>query len=161
MPRLLDDHGQRGAAGDRAIGTGDGEGVGAGGRTRGPAWEGATTTTAAAHGQQSDAQRDEAEHRKPQRTPTGKGDQQHTSERDPAPSPINSVAGLFALALVAAVVETVTVAVCAAVPEMLTEAGTEQVGLLEPVAPLERAQVRLTDPPNPLDGVTVRVDVPD
>jgi hypothetical protein len=71
------------------------------------------------------------------------------------------VAGLFALALVAAVVETVAVAVCAVVPEMLTEAGTEQVGLLEAAAPPVRMQVSFTDPPNPLEGATVRVDVPD
>ena len=79
----------------------------------------------------------------------------------PPLNPISRLVGLFTLALVAAVVETVTAAVCATVPEMLTEAGTEQVGLLEPFAPLERTQVMLTDPPNPLDGITVRVDVPD
>jgi hypothetical protein len=44
---------------------------------------------------------------------------------------------------------------------MLIEDGIEQVGLLEATAPLVSAQVRLTDPPNALDGVTMSVDIPD
>jgi hypothetical protein len=62
------------------------------------------------------------------------------------------------LAIVPAVVVMVSVAVLAAVPVMVTDDGTEQVGRMAVEG--EMLQLRLTTPVNPADGVTKIVDVP-
>jgi len=61
-----------------------------------------------------------------------------------------------------AVLTTVKVEFTAAAPAMVTEAGfREQVtGLVAPAGLVVTAQVRLTVPVNPFDGVAVTVDVP-
>jgi hypothetical protein len=61
---------------------------------------------------------------------------------------------------VVVVVVTVSVAVCAEIPEMVAEGVTPQVaGLVAPVGAMVTAQERLTAPVNPLEGVTVIMDV--
>jgi hypothetical protein len=62
--------------------------------------------------------------------------------------------------VVAEVVVTVSVAVCAVVPATLTELVTPQVaGLVAPAGIVVTAQDRLTVPVKPLEGVTVTLAV--
>lgn len=66
----------------------------------------------------------------------------------------------YAPAVVVVVVLMVRVAFCDAVPAMVTEDGTPQVaGLVAPVGAMVTAQVRLTAPVKPLEGVTVMMAV--
>ena len=66
----------------------------------------------------------------------------------------------YAPAVVADVVVTVSVAFCAVIPAMVTEDLTPQVaGLVAPVGAVVTAQVRLTAPVKPFEGVTVMVEV--
>jgi hypothetical protein len=59
----------------------------------------------------------------------GKAKNNMLASASPPPlSPTNREDGCLRLAVVAPTVEMVTVTVCAAVPEILTEAGIEQVG---------------------------------
>lgn len=71
----------------------------------------------------------------------------------------NSLSGLF-IELLAAVVLRVITSICAVVPLMVTddEAKPHVGGSLAPVGPVT-AQVRLTVPVNPPDGVTLIVEV--
>ena len=62
--------------------------------------------------------------------------------------------------VVVPVVLAVSVAVTALAPLMVAEAGMLQVtGLVAPVGMVVTAQLRLTVPVNPFDGVTLIVDV--
>ena len=79
----------------------------------------------------------------------------------PPPIPRNRLVGFLTLTLDAAVVAMDTVAVCTVVPEIVTEAGSEQEGLSEAAEPPVRVQVSATEPPNPLEGVPLRVDFPE
>jgi hypothetical protein len=66
---------------------------------------------------------------------------------------------VYAPGVVLVVESIVSAAVNAAVPVMLTEVGIEQVGAVIPPGGFVMVQLRVTAPVNPLEGVTLIVDV--
>ena len=94
MPALLNGHSLRGTAADRAIGASDGECICSGGSTGRTATRSyAPAASATADGQQSGSQRYEAEHWKPQLTPTRNEDNQSASEHNPAAAQLSQHGG--------------------------------------------------------------------
>lgn len=158
---LLHQHGQHGTADNRTIDSRDGVSAGR---------HSCRTSTSARGGflpapgdWEQDRDHGECRDRHPKRSTRRLGTAKNNmlARASPPPlKPVKSEEECRTLAVVDATVEMVTVAVCAAVPVMWIEAGTEQVGVLDPPAPI-RTQVWLTVPPKPLVGVTLRVAGPD